>query len=398
MNRVFQIGGIALFVCILVLFSVLGVLLPDKQLSMIENRALQQLPDWRSETPERFFQQLTDYTVDQFPARSAWLTAYTQLAVSAGQWLVRGSYLVDGTWIIPKPDAFPQAQFDGLGQALQSFCQRYPDLEVCYALLPYKTLALAENLPAYVDFAPALQNRQALMDSLPSCGNFTLYDTASMLRETVPCEQREALFYRTDFHWNAKGAALCTELLLDSMYQTGTLSADPQALAGKYEVALLEGKRYLGDLNRQMSYLLPMEETLSVIRPNVDTAQWRYFLHPGGSAAAREEIVGAGIQQSDVNYNDLYTENLGYYRVENDQALSGQKVLIFKDSYQNPTIDLFSIQFSQVTVIDPRYYEEPYSVDALIDLERPDLVLFLYHENNASIELADLLEPSAAPG
>lgn len=391
-NRIFQIGSISIFLLILFFFAILHVYLPDKQQSLIENRTLQQLPSWDYETPEEYADDLSTYVVDQFPGRSYWVTLYTRLSIFCNQWCVRNNYLVDKQWIIPKPSFISSSQIDTVSQAILEFCANHPDLTVCYAMLPYKSIALQEFLPEYIDMEPAVNNRDAIRDRLSVHDNLTFFDVSSMLLETTTIDERLTFYYKTDFHWNAKGASYGIRMLLQKMFEAGYIAADPQLLEQQYTLEEFTDKQYLGDLNRQLSYSLPQSETVSIITPTVDTSEWQYYLHPfEGEAISRDDLIAPGKDLAAVNYNDIYTSNLGYYRVENSQAITDQKILIFKDSYQNPTVDLFTLLFSQTTVIDPRYYEEAYSIDEMITAEQPDLILFLYHENNASLELASLL-------
>ena len=123
-----------------------------------------------------------------------------------------------------------------------------------------------------------------------------------------------------------------------------------------------------------------------------NAADLRYFLHPGDiESVPRETIVGSGLDKDPVTYNDVFTYNLGYYRVENPDAPEAASVLILKDSFQNATIDYLSAIFRSVTVVDPRSYQETPDLASLLDADGIDLVLFFYHQNNVSRELIDFL-------
>ena len=105
----------------------------------------------------------------------------------------------------------------------------------------------------------------------------------------------------------------------------------------------------------------------------------------------RNTIVASGLMDEYVNYNTLSTANLGYYRVENPAAKNEDCILILKDSYQNPTIDYFSAVYREINVVDPRSYAENLSFDQLVEEREVDVILFMYHQNNASKELIAFL-------
>ena len=150
-------------------------------------------------------------------------------------------------------------------------------------------------------------------------------------------------------------------------------------------------RRYQGDLNVWFSNQFSMQEDIPRYVPK-NAADLRYFLHPGDiESVPRETIVGSGLDKDPVTYNDVFTCNLGYYRVENPDAPEAASVLILKDSFQNATIDYLSAIFRSVTVVDPRSYQETPDLASLLDADGIDLVLFFYHQNNVSRELIDFL-------
>ena len=150
-------------------------------------------------------------------------------------------------------------------------------------------------------------------------------------------------------------------------------------------------RRYQGDLNVWFSNQFSMQEDIPRYVPK-NAADLRYFLHPGDiESVPRETIVGSGLDKDPVTYNDVFTYNLGYYRVENPDAPEAASVLILKDSFQNATIDYLSAIFRSVTVVDPRSYQETPDLASLLDADGIDLVLFFYHQNNVSRELIDFL-------
>ena len=149
---------------------------------------------------------------------------------------------------------------------------------------------------------------------------------------------------------------------------------------------------YAGDLNRRFSYLFSMRETIPNYLPR-DVSHLQYYLSAEDTEPSdRAAIIGSGLSEAVLTYGGISTENLGYYRVINPNARSQQCVLILKDSFQDPMTDYFSELFSQVVVIDPRAYREPYTFAQLLAENEVDLVLLLYHQSNASAELTAFLQ------
>lgn len=203
---------------------------------------------------------------------------------------------------------------------------------------------------------------------------------------------REQYFYKTDFHWNARGAFAAAQDIARQLAGAGTIAETSVPQAEDFLWSELGGeRRYQGDLNVWFSNQFSMQEDIPRYVPK-NAADLRYFLHPGDiESVPRETIVGSGLDKDPVTYNDIFTYNLGYYRVENPAAPEAASVLILKDSFQNATIDYLSAIFRSVTVVDPRSYQETPDLASLLDADGIDLVLFFYHQNNVSRELIDFL-------
>ena len=258
-------------------------------------------------------------------------------------------------------------------------------------MLPLKNEALYDLEPAYFSDETGETNKQALTDALAQVDGLTVIDAEAPL-VTGTLADREQYFYKTDFHWNARGAFAAAQEIARQLTGAGTIAEASVPQAEDFLWSELGGeRRYQGDLNVWFSNQFSMQEDIPRYVPK-NAADLRYFLHPGDTASVpRETIVGSGLDKDPVTYNDVFTYNLGYYRVENPDAPEAASVLILKDSFQNATTDYLSAIFRSVTVVDPRSYQETPDLASLLDADGIDLVLFFYHQNNVSRELIELL-------
>lgn len=251
--------------------------------------------------------------------------------------------------------------------------------------------ALYDLEPAYFSDETGETNKQALTAALAQVEGLTVIDAEAPL-VTGTLADRERYFYKTDFHWNARGAFAAAQEIARQLAGAGTIAETSVPQAEDFLWSELGGERRCqGDLNVWFSNQFSMQEDILRYIPK-NAADLRYFLHPGDiESVPRETIVGSGLDKNPVTYNDVFTYNLGYYRVENPDAPEAASVLILKDSFQNATIDYLSAIFRSVTVVDPRSYQETPDLASLLDADGIDLVLFFYHQNNVSRELIDFL-------
>lgn len=147
-------------------------------------------------------------------------------------------------------------------------------------------------------------------------------------------------------------------------------------------------REFLGDLAKRYSYLSTPFETIKYYET---TENFRYYLSFDKSLeVSRNDLISKGLDKEKVEYSDVYTENIGFYRVENSNSLLDENIVIFKDSYQNPTTDIFSSIYKNTYIIDPRYVDN-LSLLEIINLTNTTNIMFFYHQSNASVDLMELL-------
>ena len=390
--RLSQLLVICCFFGFFLFCLVRGLAQPDRPSSAAENRSLAQRPAMRRVVTDfgGFAKDFESYAADQFPDREQLIGVYTALELAQGKKFARKAYCLQGGWLLTKPTPTNPADLSDLQEALTQ-AARTLDRPLIWCVLPLKNEALYDLEPAYFSDETGETNKQALTAALAQVGGLTVIDAEAPL-VTGTLADRERYFYKTDFHWNARGAFAAAQEIARQLAGAGTIAETSVPQAEDFLWSELGGeRRYQGDLNVWFSNQFSMREDIPRYVPK-NAADLRYFLHPGDTESVpRETIVGSGLDKDPVTYNDVFTYNLGYYRVENPDAPEAASVLILKDSFQNATIDYLSAIFRSVTVVDPRSYQETSDLASLLDADGIDLVLFFYHQNNVSRELIDLL-------
>lgn len=406
-------------VCFFAFFAALTVLeftLPQKSLSEAENRTLATRPILTQtaeaiKNPEapgkaevsvsvgqklaagaKQFSTLTTqferYISDQFPMREPLVRAYSALELALNKKQARRAWCLDDyllTITTRSLNSACAALEDALCRAVSQ-----TDCPMVYCVLPNKNAVLYDLDPLYFSGAIELQNRTALLSTLEQVDGLSVLDAGLELREADQ-QQRKASFFKTDFHWNAQGAYAVSQSIVQALAEQGLI--DESAIPADTDFCWqdLTGTPYQGDLNRWFSNLFSMYEEIPLFTPTAPDALRYYHALNSTDQVDREAIVGSGLQGETLDYNGVFTSNLGYYRVENPNAPEKQSVLILKDSYQNATLDYFTAIFQTVHVVDPRHYQETDTLPALLDAGSVDLILFFYHQNNISDELIELL-------
>lgn len=377
-------------VLILCIMPIWGYFVPDHLVSETENRGLAQAPVKDLHHIKQYAADMESYVVEQFPGRETLLKAYTISELLQRKKLVRGTFVAGDRWLLPREFKTTPVEALSFAAALGGFADEYPDIPFFFAILPHKTTLLAAMNDTYISAEDGKTHHNYLLTQLMKFPQVKVLDVAADF-QSLSTAKRKKLYFRTDFHWNAEGAFQAAEKIQNGLTDYGTLSKKENFTDEDFTFSELKNTLYQGDLNRRFSNLFSMKERIPIITP-INTSQMKYFLSADDTNPVnRGDVIATGITKDIVSYNDIYTDNLGYYRVNNQDAKSDKCILILKDSLQNPTTDFFSVVFQEVDVIDARYYDEPYSIQKLIEMRRPDAILVMLHHDNYSQDLVRLL-------
>ena len=222
-------------------------------------------------------------------------------------------------------------------------------------------------------------NADEFLALLDEAGVETLDTRTELIKDGETLKQ---YFYNTDTHWNARGAFVAFGQIMNRLNSLlgGDLDLSmtdinnweeqtyPQLFLGS------RGKRvgkYYGGLD-DFIVLLPKEKfemsaaypikSLFRIGTFDETVIWSTYLDAEKSAFSQDSYMA---------YNG---GNPATVKIVSKDAKNKKKVLIIKDSFGNPISCFLSTEFTEVDVIDPRYYS--YSTIAeYISMTKPDAVI-----------------------
>lgn len=389
--------------------TALTFLLPQQTRSESESRALTERPAVsrvvsvvagtaegsaglaaRAEQVSKITSKTENYLSDHVPARAALVRSYSEMERAIGKKQVRSVFCLHDDMLFTRIWYFSKPDLAALAQCLAQVTEGN-DCRMIWCILPIKNAILSDYEPTYFSGEIDARNREMLLDTFGGIDGLTVLDGARHISQLTP-DARLALVFKTDHHWNARGAYTSAADLAQQLAEGGMIAQTSVPSNDDFAWTDLTGRAYQGDLNRRFYNRFSVYETLELYAPTDPSALRYYTTLRGDEAAARASIVASRLDKEIVDYNDVFTDNLGYLRVENPNAPEDQAVLILKDSYQNPMLDYFTAIFREVNVIDPRNYQEDADLSTLVAERGLDMVLFLYHQDNISTELIDFLQ------
>ena len=355
-----------LLIGIVVAFTVLGVITPDKDFSESENRSLAQFP----EVSSNFLSDLGSYVADQFPGRDLWMSLNLKFNQLLGQKEASGVYLCADDYLIQVPGEPNWTQVDRNMEAINTFAETYPALNMVMCVAPNSVTVHADKLP---ENAPARDQEADLAYLQEKLTGATFVDVTKTLKR----HNSRYLYYKTDHHWTSLAAAYAYAEIAPVMnlYNPDLDSYTVYTVSNSFE----------GTLSSKAGSHAA-RDTVEIYVPDTDI---EYFVsYPDGTD------VRSFYKREALDQKDHYTVFFGgnYSRLDiTTTADTGRSLLIFKDSYANCMIQFLYPYFDHITMIDPRYYYD--NVDLAIRSEGITDVLFLYNLDTflGDTSLADVL-------
>ena len=316
------------------------LLLPDRARSDVENRTLQQLPafSWGAVLDGSFMEEVERYIADQFPARDEWTGAKARV-----EWLI-GKREFNGVYL-------------GKDETLLSHVKE-PEGDLAEKNLGY-IQSLAERTQARVVLGLIPSAAEIWKDRLPKdAGN---WDQAAWIREAgektgllqadllgiLQEHADEPVFYRSDHHWTTLGAYYGYTAILEALGRGDEVppqeSFTPEIVSTGFNGTLYS--------TSGIHWLTPDSIEYWVDGSGLEVTSWR-------SGQPEEAAL---YERSYLTKKDQYASFLGGNQplcvIRNPAASSDQKILLIRDSYADALAPFLAQSFSEVHLMDLRYYK-----------------------------------------
>ncbi len=345
---------------------------PDKAVSEMENKTLQQLPtiDFSKVTSanaittlNNYFSDYSDYAKDQITGRDALIAAYSFVETTVFQKTDIGQiYLGDEDMMFTKTVELLSSEettYPNNVDALVALGEAYPDL-VSAIIAPTSALIYADNVP---DNAPML-DMDAMIDEVVAAGEAAGVNMVDV-RDTLTEHQDEYIYYRTDHHWTTLGAYYAYEAYCESLGLTPFDTSEYNAV----EVTDFYGTHY-----SKARTWDAVADTLTYYE--LDNPLTIYNIY-GANTVEISEVT------SIYNYDsfDAYDKYAAFMQGNPSySSLAGDgegSILVLKDSYANCFMPYLIANYAQIDIIDYRFYA--YGLDTLIEANGYEQILVLYN-------------------
>lgn len=318
---------------------VLFVLQPKETFSQEENRGLQSFPAFDAEDlfAGKYTKKFETYLADQFPARNFFVGINCDVQLLLQKEDVGGVYFGKDDYLFeilkqPDPDIL-QSNLTGIN----SLADR-TNLPVYLLPVPSSAQEMKERLPAYAPSYDQNLSVEAMEKNLSP--KVTLVNVMDALKP----RDGETLYFKTDHHWNVFGAYKGYSALMNAM------GLNPVPISDiKFEKVTSD---FYGTLYSKAGYK----------RQKPDEMYIQQFKEPQQiTCVSGGQTADSLFDMSKLDKKDQYTIYIGGNTDENiirNAGARGERILIIKDSYAHIAVPYLANHFSEIRMIDLRYFRK----------------------------------------
>lgn len=355
-----------LFPVMLGLGLVANGLTPDDEFSEMENRALQSFapPTVSSVLDGSFMSRFETYLNDQFVGRDSWVSLKSTAELLVGKGENNGVYFGTQDTLISTFESPDQSRLETSLGYIEQFSTMIQG-EVYFSLIPTQASIWADRLPTG---APNGSQSDVLTTAQTVVQSATWVD----MEATLTTHNQEDIFYRTDHHWTSLGAYYGYVALAQELGFT------PIDLENYTETVITE--EFYGTVFSSSGVRWVRPDQMSIYVPDDGITVTSHTYDTMGNPVEEERAL---YDLSYLSVKDKYSLFLGGQQslgvVENSNS-EGGKLLIIRDSYTDALVPFLTQHYSEIHLIDLRYYKFP--VSQYIEEHSIDQTLVLYSVPN----------------
>lgn len=352
------------FIFFLVFMFILNIISKDKNFSQSENRFLSQRPKFSIDKllEGRFTSKFEDYLSDQFVGRDFFTDIKTHTDELLGKreshqvFLCKDNYLIED---FTKPD---EKYVKENLKSINNFANKYKNINQYMLISPTTISIFKDKLPFD---APVIDQAKYLKSYENKLNNNLIFVNPY---KTLYSHKDEYIFYKTDHHWTSLGANYAYQDLSKAMKLKETPS--------NYYKTQLVSNSFIGALSSKSGYDVKFHDKINIYLPanNSEEIVVNYVEEQEKTATLYNS---SALSEKD-NYEVFLKGNHPLVKIRTNTK-NNKNLLIFKDSYANSFVPFLIKDFSNIILVDPRYYYD--DIYKLIKNENVSDILYLYNAN-----------------
>ncbi len=361
----------SLFIVFTLSLGMMFFALPKKDFSVYEKRYLAETPDFSinnllsgnlvKEIDGDSEKGTVGYVSDHFPFRSFFVGLNSYYNLSFGNTANSDYYFGKDGFIITKPYSTPR--LDTNIKVLNSFSE---DMNVTLGVVPSAGYILEDKLPLNHIGCKDAEVYAKLKSELSE--NINYCDLEAVMKDFYA--SGEAPYYKTDHHWTTPAAYEAYKALSSELSYIPT---------GESQFSKTEYEGFYGTTYSSSGYFLSEPDTLVLWEHGAEDSDISVEIHEGENVKGYSSMFFLSHLDEPDMYPVFLDGNHSLVKIKNPDA-EGGKLLLIKDSYAHALAPFLAENYSEIVMIDMRYYKE--SVTELCESEGITDALILYSISN----------------
>ena len=353
-------------------------LVPKREFSDRENRALQQFPKASVDSVlnGEFESDYETYLSDQFPGRDGWIRVKTEAELAMGKDEIKNIYFAKDDYLIESHEGSfttdtAEKNIGYLAAFLKSQENRFETGRITAMIVSNAVEILKDKLPKYAPDSGESAYLSKIQAAVPAS---MWFDASSVLAE----HKDEYIYYRTDHHWTTLGAWYAYQAWAEAK------GFSPAPLSD-YTVETLTTD-FKGTIESKVGVDVVPDTIQSFMKKDLPA----YTLDYNNGQKSSDDLYDRSYLEEKDKYSVFFGGNQPIIRasIKNNSA---RKLLVIKDSYAHCFLPFTFEDFSEVDFIDIRYFNE--SLKNYLETSDYTDLLFLYNASGFAedVSLAKLL-------
>ena len=353
-----------IFILILFLVMIVNLIVPDREESEMENRALESRPSFNMTTimTGDFMEQWESYLSDQFVGRNMWRSIKVGLDRLDGGRMENNIFIGKSGQLMENIEVPEEDQLNDNLAAIENFLQTYEDIPVTMMLVPDAACILSDSLPAFAQVEDQRQMFSMVERELGDSVNWI--DAVSILNN----HRSEKLYYKTDHHWTTQGAFYVFQEAAKTLGIEGDVSDNfvSYTVTDSFNGVLASSSGVGLDEKEEIDIYVPTGGDDDVVVNYVDEGRKTTSLYDSSKLETRDKYgVFLGGNTSVIDIRTVST--------------SQKRLLLVKDSFADCFIPFLAPYYREIVVVDPRYYSG--TMSDIMDSYRISDIMILYSGN-----------------
>ena len=345
----------------LVLFLIFNILTPSKAMSEKENRTLASVPELSKDKilDGSFMKEFETYISDQFVMRNGFVSLKRECELLSGKEENHGILICDDGYLIENSQNYTyenvMTNIGGINSL--SAVSRY---NVKVAVVPTAYEIMKDKLPGY-SYTDTYSKLQGTLKA--NIKNASVTDTAKGL----DAHKDEYIYYRTDHHQTALGSYYLYSELSESLgYMPYALEDFAVEIVNEEFLGTTWSNSGFADTKKDIIYKYTLNKP------------YKFSVSFPEEGKSIDSLYSEKMLDTKDKYSYYLDGNHGLC-VVSSSVDSGKKLAIIKDSYAHSLIPFLANHYSQIHLIDLRYYKG--DIFEYLYTNNIKDCLFLYNQN-----------------